>query len=117
MKKHILLLSVALLLILIGVFMGAGVSAQDDEPLDEDYNWCTDPTYWGDGRCDDFENDDLIWCHWQLGWYLPRVQAGMFAWDDVVEIERCLTLLPEVVTEATPETTPPPQTTPPPFGD
>ena len=47
----------------------------------DEYNWCSDPTIWGDGRCD-VADTDLQAYYYQLGWYLPRVADGLFTLQD-----------------------------------
>lgn len=67
-----LLILIVLLLSIVGLTVGLVSS----EPLDPDYNWCEDALVWGDGRCDNHDDADLIFCHWEVGWYMPRIENG-----------------------------------------
>ena len=66
----------AIFLLLTGVVLASS-------PLPVEYNWCSDPDVWGDGRCDAHADPDMVRCHWQIGWYLPRVGNGEFNMGDV----------------------------------
>ena len=58
-------------LLLLVAAVGLTVSFAETAPLDIDYNWCIDPAVWGDDRCDNHDDPDLIFCHWEVGWYMP----------------------------------------------
>ncbi|RMG85555.1 MAG: hypothetical protein D6712_09225 [Chloroflexi bacterium] len=72
------------------LFAFATAMAQDNGGLPEDYNWCSDPNYWGDGRCNNTEDEDLRTCLWEMGWYLPRVEAGLFTMEQVIAASSCV---------------------------
>jgi Ca2+-binding RTX toxin-like protein len=61
----------------------AAVAQAQDSAFDPDYNWCFDGEPWGDGRCNNHADETMIYCHWQMGWYLPRLQAGEYRLEDV----------------------------------
>jgi hypothetical protein len=79
------LITIAVLLLTV-----AAVAQAQDSIFDPDYNWCFEGEPWGDGRCNNFEDETMIYCHWQMGWYLPRVQAGEYRLEDIAT--PCLTL-------------------------
>jgi len=68
----------------------AAVAHAQDSAFDPDYNWCFEGEPWGDGRCNNHQDETIIYCHWQMGWYLPRVQAGEYRLEDVAS--PCLTI-------------------------
>jgi hypothetical protein len=76
-------LSLGLIVIFILLLGLAAAHAQQTSSFDKDYNWCNAGERWGDGRCNNSTNQDLIYCHWQMGWYLPRLLAGEFRLEDI----------------------------------
>ena len=42
---------------------------------DNEYNWCLDPAYWGDGRCNT-NNSGVTDYMYRVGWYMPRILLG-----------------------------------------
>ncbi|RMG88363.1 MAG: calcium-binding protein [Chloroflexi bacterium] len=99
MLKSKTLIVLALLGLLL-TFAFAAVLAQDDGGMSDDYNWCSDPNYWGDGRCENTEDEDLRTCLWEMGWYLPRVEAGEYTIEQVAAVSGCVHLSPEPVAGA-----------------
>lgn len=83
-----------ILILILFVSIAGIVTAQDTddlEPLDPDYNWCFDDDVWGNSdRCIyPPEFHDLQWCHFQFGWYLPRVLRGDLTLEDVLNNLPC----------------------------
>jgi len=88
MRKFAFGLMVTLLLAL-GIV--AAVHAQEPvSAFDIEYNWCNSGEPWGDGRCTNLADPNMVYCHWQMGWYLPRVQAGEYRLEDVAS--PCMTI-------------------------
>lgn len=67
---------IIILILVILSALGLTISFAANEPLAPDYNWCTDALVWGDGRCDNHDDEGLIACHWEVGWYMPRIENG-----------------------------------------
>jgi Ca2+-binding RTX toxin-like protein len=86
MRKWLL----GLITIVVLLLAMAAVAQAQDSAFDPDYNWCFAGEPWGDGRCNNFDDETMIYCHWQMGWYLPRVQAGEYRLEDIAS--PCLTL-------------------------
>ena len=53
-------LIIAMFILLTGVVLA-------NSSLPTEYNWCSDPDVWGDGRCDAHETSDQVACHWHYG--------------------------------------------------
>lgn len=70
MKRSLMFILVVFIVLIVGI------SLTSAEALDPNYNWCSDPSVWGDGRCDDHTDPDLSFCHWEVGWYMPRIENG-----------------------------------------
>ena len=64
------------------VISGQTEETASADPNSDDYNWCSDPDVWG-GRCGRIVDPELRECHWIMGWYLPRVEAGEFSLSDI----------------------------------
>ncbi len=92
MRKYIF--ASILLLIYAGLLLP--LTAAQDDTLSEDYNWCFSGEPWGDGRCDS-PDPTLAACMWEMGWYLPRVQAGMFSLEQVMSVSSCLPCINKTV--------------------
>ncbi|RMG84577.1 MAG: calcium-binding protein [Chloroflexi bacterium] len=95
LKHKIFVVLVLLGLLLTFAFISA--FAQDNVSIPDDYNWCSDPNYWGDGRCNNTGDTTLDVCMWEMGWYLPRVQAGEYTLEQVAAVSGCVQLSPEPV--------------------
>ncbi|RMG86212.1 MAG: calcium-binding protein, partial [Chloroflexi bacterium] len=89
MLKHKTLI-VLVLLGLLFTFAFVAVLAQDDGGMSDDYNWCFAGEPWGDGRCSNTGDPTLDVCMWEMGWYLPRVQAGLFTMEQVIAASSCV---------------------------
>ncbi len=84
-------LGIAILFLLI--LVGAGIAFAQTPPMDDTYNWCSDPAYWGDGRCDHPDDETLQTWYWNVGWYIPRcLQESGFDMNNSI----CRELLPDI---------------------
>lgn len=92
MRKFSFILLLAALLLL-GVSLVAHAQ-ENPSAFDPDYNWCDPGEPWGDGRCNNFTDPDMIHCHWRMGWFLPRALAGEFRLVDVAS--PCMTVVQEL---------------------